>query len=613
MKSREPNEWILIPLGFLGSVLVIISALALMRPQWFLGLSPVVRILIVILGLFSWLAFIFILRGLLKNNRERLKLENCVGSIERSVSEAYERLEAIFQVNQKFVDASDENDVVAPVLSLIVDLIGAQGAAFVPLDQHGQPQAMLSHGEVPDPATSNWVESLTSPGVRERCGQCENYDLVFKPDNCPLLTGPFAQAGELLCLAVKRGEREFGVLSIFLFKDNSLDERTRTFLRALIEEMALGLDSVRMRRNELSALRDMQRIRQKSDLQALLNNLLENLHNSLDGDLTILNFLASNIFPAGVHLTIGNVEGHSRSLTDGIIQGVILSAEPVLLGDVSGDPTSGLDIHSLIAVPLLSSDRQVVGGALVGKRRVGSFTQRQLALFQTIAGQVALVFQNASLMAELEYKTMIQERTRLAREIHDGMAQTLGFLKLQVAQMRKQSAQGENEKLMHNLDSIYTALSEAYEDARQSIDGLRITPDTDDLAGWLYQTVQEFEELSGITVSTQITSRSKLPVEVHAQLVRILQEALFNIRKHANASLVWVDFHEIDGDLVLEVRDDGIGFLPEDVSPSSRYGLQGMRERSDLIGADFQVESKSQGGTIIRIRMPIEDVEGYRL
>jgi signal transduction histidine kinase len=98
---------------------------------------------------------------------------------------------------------------------------------------------------------------------------------------------------------------------------------------------------------------------------------------------------------------------------------------------------------------------------------------------------------------------------------------------------------------------------------------------------------------------------SKVPSEVQAQLIRILQEALSNVRKHAVASQVWVSCFEQERDLVLEIRDDGLGFSPDDVTGHSRHGLRGMRERSELIGADFQVISRPKHGTIIRVCLPL--------
>jgi two-component system nitrate/nitrite sensor histidine kinase NarX len=243
---------------------------------------------------------------------------------------------------------------------------------------------------------------------------------------------------------------------------------------------------------------------------------------------------------------------------------------------------------------------------MVGSGRQHGFNQRQLDLLQSLASQVALVIKNSQLMADLEYKSMMGERSRLAREIHDGLAQTLGFLKLQTSQMQNYLHLGDLERLAEIIRISHKILEEAYLDARQAIDGLRIAPSLDGLSPWLEQTVVEFQENSGIQVSLiDVHDVDPLASEVQAQLIRIVQEALSNVRKHARSNKAWVVCRMDAGDLILEVRDDGCGFSPEDVPISSRYGLQGMRERTELIGAEFQVISRPDQGTTVRVRLPL--------
>jgi two-component system nitrate/nitrite sensor histidine kinase NarX len=166
--------------------------------------------------------------------------------------------------------------------------------------------------------------------------------------------------------------------------------------------------------------------------------------------------------------------------------------------------------------------------------------------------------------------------------------------------------QKNDEKLKESLVQSYRVLSEAYLDARQAIDGLRISTEGQGLLKWLKQTLLEFEENSGIPATLdEYHEISGLAPEIQAQIIRIVQEALNNVRKHANAKNVWVSLSQKEQDLILEVRDDGCGFEPKDIPSTSRYGLQGMRERTDLIGADFQVISRVNEGTIIRIRLPL--------
>jgi two-component system nitrate/nitrite sensor histidine kinase NarX len=140
---------------------------------------------------------------------------------------------------------------------------------------------------------------------------------------------------------------------------------------------------------------------------------------------------------------------------------------------------------------------------------------------------------------------------------------------------------------------------------RQAIDGLRIQSNGSGMEGWLRQAAVEFQENSGLRVQiVEPVENANLPPEVHAQLIRILLEALNNVRKHARGGQIWISCQEVDGDLIIEVRDDGIGFDIEDIPGPSRYGLQGMRERAELIGADFQIISRPMEGTTVRVRLP---------
>ena len=551
---------------------------------------------------------------------EQQRLTKQLAAADALVAEAYQWLEAILHVNQKFVEASDENQVVTPVLRLLVEISAAQGAAFIPFDEHGQPQAAFSYGEAPAALMDAWLDYLVSPEVRERCRTCAFKDITSKftqkPADCPLLTrsmgSPFSPSEHLLCLPVRGGEREYGIVTLFVVQEQGLDMWKRQIIQALLDETALGLEGVRLRRRELAAIRQMQVLRPKTDLTRQLEGLLESVFLSLDADFALL-VAPGTANRLGVDLAQGSLTPQARLFIDGIFHAVMTAAEPVSLGDVEGASEHPLGVRSLLAAPLLLPDGSVVGVLAAGSQRSRFFRPRQLVLLQTVTGQAALVVQNADLMAELEYKTMIQERARLAREIHDGLAQMIGFLKLQAAQLRLALGRDDLERARQTSEVLYNTLSETYQDARQAIDGLRVSPAECGLVEWLKQTGSEFQESSEIRVDLQdVEPVEALAPEVHAQLIRIVQEALSNVRKHARAQQVWIACQQVDDALVLEVRDDGEGFEPEAVSFASRYGLRGMRERADLLGATLEVISRLREGTIVRIRLPLQPFRNQR-
>lgn len=215
----------------------------------------------------------------------------------------------------------------------------------------------------------------------------------------------------------------------------------------------------------------------------------------------------------------------------------------------------------------------------------------------------ALTDEMRSLLPQVEYQAILGERTRLAREIHDGLAQTLAFLKIEIGRAETMLAHGQAARAARILKDSSRTIEDAYLDARQAIENLRRAPD-DHLEVWLRQAAQDFEELSGLPVDLDLRLSRDFPASAQAQLIRIVQEALTNVRKHAQASRVWIAAREDGGDVVIEVADNGRGFAPSDVA-AARFGLRGMRERAESVGAEFQVSSRPNGGTTVCLRIPM--------
>lgn len=212
--------------------------------------------------------------------------------------------------------------------------------------------------------------------------------------------------------------------------------------------------------------------------------------------------------------------------------------------------------------------------------------------------------ENKELLVQLEYQAVVNERTRLAREIHDGLAQTLAFLKMEIARMQIQITKGEVASIDQALQACHKTLSDAYLDARQSIDNLRRAPDGK-FYDWLETAASDFTVMSGVAIDlSDVKLDTIFPNNIMAQLIRIVQEALTNIRKHAQADMVSISAFERVGKIILEIKDNGCGFTPEEVHSTSRYGLRSMRERAESIHADFQIISALGVGTTINIHIP---------
>jgi len=510
------------------------------------------------------------------------------------------RLEAVFRLNRISVEADDEREMVDLALQLLVELTGARGASFVPLDARGYPLPVVHFGEQPEGKLDDLLEYLASPDVHGRCSTCTRLEAM---DACPLLAQFSGQRLQIFCFPLTRGEHKLGMLNLYMPKETFWQSDVRGFIQAMADEIALSLDGVRLRRRELTALRQLQQVRAKSGLDGQLTQMLSDVRHALEADYATLLFYELDAEKTARRLVSGAMP---EDVTHVVLESLsnVVSADDVLVMDrrVYGQGETLRHI-SLMAVPLMSQDGDPLGAILVANHRPVSFHARQLTLLQTVGGQIALVIHNAHLMSELEYKSVLAERARLAHEIHDGLAQTLGFLKLQIAQMQRALERNDIDVLDRGIALSYQAVSSAYEDVREAIDDLFMNPAEYQFGGWLQAIAAEFEENTNIPVAvSEPDPEIDPPPEVQIQLIRIIQEALSNIRKHAGARRVEIACQRQGDAVVLEVRDDGCGFAPQDVHDTSQHGLRGMRERAELIGADFQVISRPGEGTTLHIR-----------
>lgn len=562
----------------------------------------------------GWVAFHILLSGLVvyaivgwgtrtMQSREALLKE--LDSREMRVRRLDKQKQIVFEFGRDLVQASDQQEMIDQLLRLALEITGSSGASFVPFDEREQPLAATSLGILPTNLMDPWAEHLASQHVRDRCQACSRLE-AGPGENCPMLTVPFnnefPEVRSVHCVSLRYGARKVGMLTLYLNADQKLEPEVDEFLRAIVDETALGLESLRLREREISALQQLQRVRQKTDLEGMVAGLLEHIQHSMEADYVVLSLTDQETGAVRLKLSRGKVNPQMLSFAEGILQGVIQSVEPVMMSDVAGSRRAKQGFRSIMAAPLSLQDQEAVGAILVGNGTQTTYTRRQLELLQTLSGYLTLLVNNARLLAELEYKTMLEERTRLAREIHDGLAQTLGFLKLQVAQLQNYLNRGEMSRLESGLRTSYSTLANAYLEVRDAIDGLRTNPADDNIQVWLNDMLRDFTEATGAAYQVRGSDElCSLPPEIQIQLIRIVQEALSNVRKHAHAQNISVACWRSADDFFLEVQDDGRGFSPDEVSKAAQYGLRGMRERCELIGAEFQVISKPHAGTRIRI------------
>jgi signal transduction histidine kinase len=189
----------------------------------------------------------------------------------------------------------------------------------------------------------------------------------------------------------------------------------------------------------------------------------------------------------------------------------------------------------------------------------------------------------------------------LAREIHDGLAQDLWYAKLKQTRLAQLADfQGEPLQLSEEVgDAIDSALAEA----RHAVSALREGVETGSLIEMLTRHVEDFSDR--FALRAELSADGPMPQigpRAQAELLRIVQEAMTNARKHADATIVRVDLAS-DGELRLSVSDNGRGFRSDGAAPG--FGLESMRQRAAVIGARLTVSSEPQSGTNVELVLPI--------
>ena len=235
-------------------------------------------------------------------------------------------------------------------------------------------------------------------------------------------------------------------------------------------------------------------------------------------------------------------------------------------------------------------------------------TRAQLRLLSTIAYQVWIAIERARLADESTRLARAEERTRLAREIHDTLAQGLTAITLHI-EGALHHLESDPSRARVRLEQALTTARESLEEARRSVMDLRAAPLAGKpLAEALAALGRRFTSETGVRVHVQARVARPLPLRVEAELFRIAQEALTNVRRHAKAQEVTVTLRTSARALRLVIRDDGSGF-DSDSPREAGHGITGMRERARLSGGTLRLESRPGHGTSVSVTVPLPDEE----
>jgi signal transduction histidine kinase len=285
-------------------------------------------------------------------------------------------------------------------------------------------------------------------------------------------------------------------------------------------------------------------------------------------------------------------------------------------GDLVGEDPADEVLRFLpldLAVTRLAAPLQR-GGETIGLLAVAAGTSRSfdvdaLETLASLANQAAIAIENARLQSRLRELAVVTERERIAREMHDGLAQVLGYVNTKSQAVEEFLAAGRVTEARGQLSELAGAARSIYVDVREAILGLRspIRPELG-LVGAIELYARSFAEASKLAVSVEAAAdvrTGSLAPEVEAQVFRIVQESLTNVRKHAAARRVEIRLRIAGDDLVVEMADDGTGIRPGPaIDGWPHYGLEAMRERAAAIGGQIEWSTGAAGGGLVSLSIP---------
>jgi PAS domain S-box-containing protein len=259
------------------------------------------------------------------------------------------------------------------------------------------------------------------------------------------------------------------------------------------------------------------------------------------------------------------------------------------------------EMQSWMWVPLAVRGR-IIGGIGVAESRQNYFTSHHADLALGVANQAAITMINAELYGHAQALAALQERQRLAQNLHDAVNQSLFSAGL-IAEVLPRLWERDPQEARRSLEDLRRLTRGAMAEMRALLAELRPTTLTDAELGDLLRLLgSAFTGRTNIPVVEMIGDEGNLPAETQVAIYRICQEALNNIAKHAKASQVEIDLHHTPQGLELHIRDNGCGFVPNEQPPSGHYGLGMMRERAETVGAILTITSQPGRGSEVAIR-----------
>lgn len=426
----------------------------------------------------------------------------------------------------------------------------------------------------------------------------------------------------LVVAPIKSYDKCIGTISIHSDEPNAFTESEVTLLETLGTQVSIAIENA----NLLESLE--QRVQQRTHDLVVLYNLItiisENwqLQDLLELSLVLtletmkvergiiylsdgketpgLKPIIQRGFADGFHTQIDRLPG------DELAKLVFKHHKPIVRDNLAADPIyeNFNELQSYAGVPILVRGEMRGVFSLYGNEK-GIFGPDEMALLTSIADHLGIGIENSILFEQSRENAVLEERNRLARNLHDSVSQLLYSLTLMAGSTKKMLERG------YEMEGVKTSVTRLEDTAHQALKEMRLllyelrpaVLDSEGLVGALQHRIETVEDRLGVKVDLQVDDLPELPSNIEDALYHIVLEALNNIVKHSGSATARIRLTGSRGNLVLEIWDNGKGFHTH--QHHTGLGLRNMRERGQMVGCDITIDSKPGEGTRILVRAKI--------
>jgi signal transduction histidine kinase len=402
-----------------------------------------------------------------------------------------------------------------------------------------------------------------------------------------------------------------GAASQFIVRNIGLEARVDEHTQALgeanraLEQRALQLETSASLSREITSI---------LQIDALMKRVTQLIKESFDYYHVEIFLLDEDDQHLWLGASSGTVETHflKLPLNEKSLNGTaILTCQPVLANDAESDPRflsdSNLpETRAELVVPLQIGER-VIGTLDVQSATVNSFSRDDVLVLQSLADQIAIAIENARLYDRSRELATMEERNRLARDLHDSVTQTLYSLSLLSEGWRQLIRDGQEPRVEERLGKVSEIASQALKEMRLLIHQLRPPAlEKDGLIGALRQRLDAVEYRAGVEARLVLDDLIILPPSIEEGFYYIAQEALNNALKHASATNVTVGLDIHDDHAILTVTDNGRGFDLVEAGQHGGLGLRSMRERVQQLNGTLELATAPGQGTSLTVRVKMD-------